>query len=110
MTTHAPHIVPAKLLVGTWAALMVLTVLTVSARSLDVGPGAHLVIALTIATLKASAVVLVFMHLWWDRRFYLLIFMASLLFVLFFVSMVMLDSTAYQPDIAAHEKAVELRR
>src|SRR4051794_37991300 len=94
------HVMSPKVLIGVWAALMVFTVLTVSVTTFDFGPKVNLIMAMGIATIKASLVVLFFMHLLYDRRFNLVIFMGSLLFVFLFVSFAMMDSGQYQPDIA----------
>ena len=53
---------PASLYVGIWAALMVLTLTTVLASFAELGPF-NIVVALLIATIKGTLVVLFFMHL-----------------------------------------------
>jgi cytochrome c oxidase subunit 4 len=103
------HVMPRRVLLAVWAALMALTILTVSAHAVDFGPSANLLVAMGIATVKASLVVLFFMHLLYDRRFHLLVFLASLLFVFLFVSLAMLDSAQYQPDIRARQTVLEQR-
>ena len=55
------HIVPPKVYVGIFLSLMVLTAATVAAAYVNLGPF-NIVIALAIATLKATLVVLFFMH------------------------------------------------
>ena len=55
------HIVSPKVYLTIFLALMVCTTLTVWAAFIDLGPW-NIVIALTIATFKASLVVLFFMH------------------------------------------------
>ncbi len=101
------HIMPVKTLLAVWGALIIGTILTVAAVTVDFGPKINLLIALVIATVKASFVVLYFMHLKYDRRFNLLIFMGSLLFVLVFISFTIIDSGQYQPDIAARQAVVD---
>lgn len=93
------HVLPVKLLVGVFLALLALTVVTVSATSIDLGPRVNLIIAMAIATAKAALVCLYFMHLKYDRKFNLLIFMGSLLFVGVFVSATMVDTAQYQHDL-----------
>ena len=93
------HVMPVRLLVFVWAALMVLTVVTVAVTSIDLGGQANLVIAMAIATIKAGLVVTYFMHLRWDRPFHTLVFVGSLLFVSLFISMTLLDKSEYEPDI-----------
>ncbi|HTM45690.1 MAG TPA: cytochrome C oxidase subunit IV family protein [Polyangiaceae bacterium] len=93
------HVLPVHLLVGVWAALMVLTVITVTVTSIDLGRSVNLIIAMGIATLKAALVALYFMHLRWDRPFNALVFVSSLLFVSLFISIALLDKSEYEPDI-----------
>ena len=93
------HVTPVRLLLGVWGALMVLTVITVAATSIDLGSRANLIIAMAIATVKAGLVVTYFMHLRWDRPFHTLVFLGSLLFVSLFISMTLFDKSEYEPDI-----------
>ncbi len=58
--THA-HVVPPRVYVGIFAALMVLTTVTTWVAFIDLGV-LNVVIMLAIAFLKASLVVLFFMH------------------------------------------------
>ena len=50
-----------------FGALAVLTVATVLASKLETSPGMGVAIALLIASIKASLVAVVFMHLKWER-------------------------------------------
>jgi cytochrome c oxidase subunit IV len=93
------HVMPVRLLIGVWAALMVLTVFTVTVTSIDLGSRFNLIIAMAIATVKAGLVVTYFMHLRWDRPFHTLIFLGSLLFVSLFISMTLFDKSEYEADI-----------
>ena len=93
------HVMPVRLLIGVWAALMVLTVITVAVTSVDLGSRVNLIIAMAIATVKAGLVVTYFMHLRWDRPFNTLVFLGSLLFVSLFISMTLFDKSEYEPDI-----------
>jgi cytochrome c oxidase subunit 4 len=66
MTEHSEHIVSAKLYWLIWLLLIVGTVITALVARVDLGTfhgiDANTVVALFIATCKASVVVLVFMH------------------------------------------------
>jgi cytochrome c oxidase subunit IV len=93
------HVTPVRLLIGVWVALMILTIVTVTATSIDLGPRINLIIAMAIATVKAGLVVTYFMHLRWDRPFHTLVFLGSLLFVSLFISMTLFDKSEYEPDI-----------
>lgn len=55
------HISSLKMYIGIWLALLAGTLLTVLAAGLDLGRF-NAVVALTIATIKATLVVLFFMH------------------------------------------------
>jgi cytochrome c oxidase subunit 4 len=55
------HIVPVKVYYGVFGALMFFTWLTYSVAYVDLG-GLNLIVALTIAIVKATLVILFFMH------------------------------------------------
>lgn len=93
------HVMPMKLLVGVFLALMALTVITVSVTAIDFGSQINLIVAMAIATIKAGLVLTYFMHLRWDRPFHTLVFMGSILFVSLFVSLTLLDKSEYEADI-----------
>ncbi len=92
------HVVPFKVLVAVWGTLLVLTVLTVAATKVELGDF-NLWVALGIATLKATLVILYFMHMRYDRPFHAIVFVSALLFLTLFVSVSLLDSHAYEPDL-----------
>ena len=87
------HVVPLWLLAAVFGALLVLTGLTVAVAQVDLG-NMNLYLALAIAALKASLVVLFFMHLFWDRPFNSMIFIGCLLFVSLFIGIALTDSQA----------------
>jgi cytochrome c oxidase subunit 4 len=101
---HVGHIVPFKYLIGTFAALIFLTVITFAATYVDFGR-LNLWIALGIAGLKVSLVVYFFMHLKWDRPLNSVIFISALTFVLLFIGFALTDTEEYQPDIEAWSTA-----
>lgn len=94
------HISPISTMVGVWAALMILTILTVLAIRIDLG-SFNIVIAMGIATIKAALVATYFMHLRWDEGFYSVAFLTALVTVFLFLGFALLDTSEYQPDIAA---------
>jgi len=55
------HIIPSKIYYMIWVTLMVFTVITAAVAFVDLGPF-NTVVALIIATFKATLVVLFFMH------------------------------------------------
>ncbi|HMN94843.1 MAG TPA: cytochrome C oxidase subunit IV family protein [Phycisphaerales bacterium] len=89
------HLVPMSTLIGTAVVLLALTFFTVAARWLDVGEF-NIVIALAIATVKATLVGLYFMHLRWDRPFNVLTFVGSVAFVGLFMGFALIDVHAYE--------------
>ena len=93
------HVMPVKVLLGVFGALIALTVATLAVTAVDLGSNANFTIAMAIATVKAGLVATYFMHLRWDRPFHTLVFLGSLLFVSLFISMTLLDKAEYEPDI-----------
>ena len=87
MSAHEHHIIPLKTYVQVLSALLVLTVLTVLVAQVDFG-AFNALIAMGIATLKAGLVLAYFMHLKYDDRLYLVIFLAAVFFlvVMYFFS------------------------
>lgn len=92
------HLVPLWILFATGGALIVLTIITVAAHSVDLGEF-NIVFALVIAAIKATLVGLYFMHLRWDRPFNQLVFVGSIVFVLLLMIFCMMDSKQYQPEL-----------
>lgn len=85
------HPAPLPLLFGVFFALVGLTVATVVTSNIELAQFAF-PIAMAIATLKAFLVGAFFMHMWWDKSFNVLVFLSSLLFVVLFIGMTMLDT------------------
>jgi cytochrome c oxidase subunit 4 len=79
--------------VKTLLALLVLTAITVGAAYVNLGSG-NVVVALFIATVKASLVALFFMHLRWDKPVYGIIAMAGFLFLGIFLMFCVLDASS----------------
>jgi cytochrome c oxidase subunit 4 len=93
------HTMPIWMLVAVLAALMFLTVLTVSVTNYDLGSEGNLIVGMVIATVKAGLVVTFFMHLFWDKKFHLILFLVAVLFVILFLSMSITDRGEYQRNI-----------
>jgi cytochrome c oxidase subunit 4 len=87
------HVVPVWLLAAVFTALIALTGVTVAAAQIDLG-NLNLYLALAIAAVKASLVVMFFMHLYWDRPFNSMVFVGCLLFVTLFIGFTLTDSKA----------------
>ncbi len=78
------HIASTRFYVGIFAALICLTIATVKVSYYDFG-SANIVIAILIATMKASLVAAFFMHLRHDALFNTLAFLAAFLFLGIFI-------------------------
>ena len=98
---ETPHIAPVGALLAVWIALLVLTLVTLLAARLPTEglPAAGLWIAMGIATVKATLVALYFMHLRYDRPFLAIVFVTSLVFVMLFVGLALMDTVEYQPEL-----------
>lgn len=94
------HVAPLRALIGTGLALLVLTVITVVVAGIHLGE-ANIYVALGIAALKASLVMLFFMHLRWDRPFNAIVCIGSIGFVALFLALAMTDTSAYQDSMIA---------
>ena len=83
-----PHVLPVRVYLGIFAALCVLTVITVAAAQFDFGPLNNLV-ALGIAATKAALVVLYFMHARYSGTLTALVIATSVgfLFILVFLTL-----------------------
>jgi cytochrome c oxidase subunit 4 len=92
------HVMPIRILVTAFAILMGLTFLTVAVTWFDLG-AANLLIALLVAVAKAGVVALYFMHLRYDKPFLGVVLITALLMVALFISIALMDTTAYQPDV-----------
>jgi len=106
-TAHAPtgthehgqphiHVVPKRVLLAVFAALLFFTFLTVSVTWVDFGRTINVWLALGVAVAKATLVALFFMHLRWDSPFNSLVLVSALFFVALFIGTVILDSKEYQ--------------
>ncbi len=92
------HVMSLPMLIGVFAGLLVLTVITVAVAYVDLG-SLNLLVAMGVASVKASLVVLFFMHLKYDKPFNAVVFITALLFMVLFVTIVLLDSRQYQGDV-----------
>jgi cytochrome c oxidase subunit 4 len=97
---HHEHVSTPTLLIGIFAALIVLTLITVYVAGIDFG-AFNIWMAMGVATVKATLVGLYFMHLRYDSKFNTFIFLASFFFVSLFVGFTMMDSSQYQNVIQA---------
>jgi cytochrome c oxidase subunit IV len=95
MTEHTikdqNHITPLKIYLTVAVALLILTGITVRISLINLG-GWNLVIALAVASLKATLVALFFMHLLYDKKIYTIIFGVGILVLGIFIALTMFDT------------------
>lgn len=85
------HVLPLPVYLGVGALLLVLTVVTVGVSYIPLG-GFNVVVALLIASIKSLLVAFIFMHLLWDNKLMLTIFVTAILFLTIFITLTMFDT------------------
>ncbi len=100
--SHKPHILDLSVYLNIGFILLILTAVTVAVSYIDLGAW-NVVVAIFIASIKATFVLLFFMHLYYDRKIYLVIFLTAILFLAIFIGFIMFD-TLNRGDI---DKVVE---
>ena len=90
------HTASIKVLLGTGGSLLFLTIVTVLATKVDFGSNINLAIAMFIAVVKATLVILFFMHLKYDKIFHTVVFLSAILAAALFVGFTLMDSDQYQ--------------
>ena len=90
-SSSTQHIVPLKIYLRVGAVLLFLTVITVAVSQFDFGEF-NLIVAMAIAAVKGILVVLFFMHLKYDNKFYMIIFTTALIFLAVFIILTMMDT------------------
>ncbi|MEM7447798.1 MAG: cytochrome C oxidase subunit IV family protein [Myxococcota bacterium] len=88
---HA-HVTDTKIYAGILGTLLLLTLLTVAVYNVRLG-AANLIVAILIATVKASLVVFYFMHMKYETKFNVLLFLGSLAFGGIFLAYTMNDTS-----------------
>ncbi len=115
---HTHHISSPALLWATFIALVALTILTVAVATyvpLENFPvqlflpmvfdtpmnlaWLDMPITLTIATMKALLVAVIFMHLQHDKLFNAVLLIGAVFFMVLFIGMVVLDTQQYEPEV-----------
>ena len=84
------HVSPLKVYIGIFSALMVLSAITVGAAFVDLGQF-NSVVALAIAGVKATLVILFFMHVKYSSRLTKLTVVLSLFFVAILFAETLMD-------------------
>ncbi len=104
------HIVPLKVYLFVAGTLIVLTFVTIKISYIHL-EGWNVVIALTIAAIKASLVVLFFMHLRYEWNINTIVFLIAIGFLAIFISITMFDmaergSTHPEKRNPIHQRAI----
>lgn len=89
--SHKQHIMPLRTYLAVAAALFVLTAITVIVAQFHFGEF-NLIVAMAIAAVKASLVALFFMHLKYDSKIYMVIFLIAIIFLALFIILTLADT------------------
>lgn len=89
--SHHHFVMPDAMALKIWGALLCLTLVTVAVAKVDLGGFWNLIIALAVATVKASLVALFFMGLKYDHKENVVIFLGSFIFVAIFIILTLGD-------------------
>jgi cytochrome c oxidase subunit 4 len=95
------HVVPVKYYLGVFFALMVPTILTVVVANFDLGFW-NAIVALTIAVVKATLVVLFFMHVRWSSRLTHVFVVAGLFWLVILVALTLADFNTRSWQLPGH--------
>ncbi len=88
---HEPHVLPLPVYYGVFGALLVLTVLTYAVSFAGLPPSLSFGVAMLVASCKATLVGAVFMHLIWDEKLNVIVLAVSVLAMLLFFSVTLMD-------------------
>ena len=95
--SHSEHIVSPKVYAAVLVALLVGTVLTVQAAKVDLGR-LNIVVALGIATIKMSLVILFFMHGKYSARRTKLVIVAGFFWLAIMLGLTIADYSTRHPE------------
>lgn len=85
------HIVPIKVYISIFAVLMLGTALTVWAGLQDFPGALNVIVALTIAVIKATLVILYFMHVRYSSRLIWVVFASALFWLALLFALTLSD-------------------
>lgn len=88
---HEPHVWPIKVYIAVFVSLLVLTVVTVGVSLLGLPPVPSIIAAIAVALVKAAIVAAFFMHLISEDKFYSVILVCSVFFIVLFFVLTLLD-------------------
>ena len=95
------HVSSSAMFFNVLVTLLVLTFITVLVSRFDFG-GANLLIAMAIAAVKASLVILFFMHVKWDTAINKIMFLSSFLFLSLLFVFTLADQATRRWDSDLH--------
>lgn len=90
MSQDSGHIVPYGTFVVIYAALLVLTVITVGVSRIDLGV-LNVWIALGVASFKSGLVIFYFMHMKYERLYYRVYLFVTLVILAIFIGLTFTD-------------------
>jgi len=89
--TGGHHVTPLNVYLGIGFGLLILTAITITVSFINLG-GWNVVVALVIASIKGSLVALFFMHLFYDKKIYSIVFSMGLVFLSIFMALTLFDT------------------
>jgi cytochrome c oxidase subunit IV len=95
------HVSSAAMFFNVLLALLFLTIVTVAASRFDFG-SANMLIAMAIASVKASLVIAFFMHVKWDTAINKIVFLSSFLFLSLLFVFTLADLATRRMDHEMH--------
>jgi cytochrome c oxidase subunit 4 len=90
MSGPSVHVVPVRTYLLVFVTLLTMTALTTAAAFVDLGPLGNLV-AMVIASFKATLVVLFFMHVRYSTKLTSLVVMAGLFWLVILIALTLAD-------------------
>ena len=106
MTSKEHHIISLRTYILVFASLLFLTFITVAASWIDIG-SFNIVLALFIALVKSSLVLLFFMHLYYDNKLNAAFLIGSFVFLGLFIGLTMIDTNRSQDIYEIEGKLVK---
>jgi cytochrome c oxidase subunit IV len=88
--SHGHHVLSLNMILTVGGLLLVMTAVTVFVAQFDFG-AMNMVVAMVVATFKASLVVAYFMQLRYDNKFFFVMLMVSLIALMVFIVFTMID-------------------
>lgn len=101
MSEHKHHISTLKQLISVGVALIILTILTVAISAMGLPSPLNLIVALSIALIKACLVAAFFMGLYWDSKFNSMLLIGAIMFFVLMFSVTLLDTMFRNDPIPA---------